>query len=56
MSPSLSHTAAQDPGEHCVMLMDRAGWHIADELEVPPSMALLFLPPDSPELNPVQQI
>jgi hypothetical protein len=32
------------PGAHAVVLMDKAGWHIADELKVPPNLTPVFLP------------
>lgn len=56
MTQFLAHTAATFPEEHCVMLMDRAGWHMAHDLAIPSTMTLLALPPYSPELNPVEQI
>mgnify|MGYP001067194567 FL=1 len=56
MSLFLAHTAAQFPHDHCVMLLDGAGWHTARDLQVPPSIELLPLPPYSPELNPVEHI
>jgi hypothetical protein len=39
------------PGAHAVVLMDRAGWHIAQRLTVPANLTPLFLPPSSPELS-----
>ena len=39
-----------------LMAMDGAGWHRANALTVPKNMALIFLPPYSPELNPVEHI
>ena len=56
MSLFLAHTAAQFPGDHCVVLMDGAGWHTANALIVPDTMTLVPLPPYSPECNPVEQI
>ena len=44
------------PGAHAVLLMDRAGWHTSDQLEVPGNISIMFLPPRSPELNPVENI
>ncbi len=41
---------------HAVLLLDRAGWHTTDALVVPKNMTLVFLPPRSPELNPVENI
>jgi transposase len=38
------------------MLADQAGWHIAQNLEVPENIRLIKLPPRSPELNPAEHI
>ena len=56
MSLFLAHLAESFPGEHLAVCMDGAGWHKAGELVVPSSITLLFLPPYSPELNPVEHI
>jgi hypothetical protein len=39
---------AVSPGAHALVLMDRAGWHIAKDLAVPANLTPLFLPPYSP--------
>jgi putative transposase len=44
------------PGAHAVVLMDKAGWHIAGDLVVPANLSLVFLPPYSPELNPIERL
>jgi transposase len=44
------------PGAHAAVLMDRAGWHIAGELAVPANITPVFLPPYSPELNPIERL
>jgi transposase len=44
------------PGVHAVLLLDRAGWHVARGLSVPANVTLLPLPPYSPELNPVERV
>jgi hypothetical protein len=44
------------PGAYGILLMDRAGWHTADELRVPENLSLVFLPPYSPELNPIERL
>lgn len=36
-----------------VVLVDSAGWHVAKRLAVPPNVVLHFLPPCTPELQPV---
>jgi transposase len=44
------------PGVHGIVLMDKAGWHTAGELRVPENLTLVFLPPYSPELNPIERL
>jgi hypothetical protein len=39
-----------------VMVVDGASSHRCKELKIPDNMALLRLPPYSPELNPAEQI
>ena len=46
--------AAVAPNAHAVLLLDQAGWHLSDRLEVPPNITLIPLPPKCPELNPVE--
>lgn len=43
-------------GEHAVMVLDRAGWHTSQKLRWPKRITPLFLPPYSPELNPVERL
>jgi transposase len=47
---------AVSPGAHAVVLMDRAGWHIAHELAIPGNLTPLFLPAYSPELNAIERV
>jgi len=42
--------------EHFVLVLDNAGWHVAGELKVPDNITLLYLPPYSPELNPIERL
>ena len=44
------------PGAHAVVLMDKAGWHIAGDLVIPANLTPVFLPPYSPELNPIERL
>ena len=50
----LSEQAGADV--HVILVLDRAGWHVAKALEVPANMTLLYLPPYSPELNPIERL
>jgi len=36
--------------------MNQAGWHSADALTMPSNVAVIWLPPYSPELNPVGRV
>ena len=41
---------------HAALLLDGAGWHTAADIAVPPNISLIFLPPYSPSLNPVERV
>jgi transposase len=41
---------------HAVLIWDGAGYHTAGEVEAPPNVTLLRLPPCSPELNPIENL
>ena len=44
------------PGAQAVLLMDQAGWHTTDKLDVPKNISIVALPSKCPELNPVENI
>lgn len=44
------------PTRHVVLVLDNAGWHVAKALKVPDHITLLYLPPYSPELNPIERV
>jgi hypothetical protein len=57
MGEALAAFAAHaDPGGNkvLVVVVDNAGWHRAKYLAVPPNVRLHFLPPCTPELQPVE--
>jgi len=57
MNLLLEEVASQlPPGTHAAMLIDNAGWHVANELRVPPNITLVHLPPYSPELNAIEKV
>jgi transposase len=39
-----------------VLVMDNAGWHHARALKMPANVTPLYLPPYSPELNPIERL
>lgn len=43
-------------GKHVALIIDRAGWHITQKLKTPKNISFVFLPPYSPELNPIEQL
>jgi transposase len=43
-------------GKHVVLIGDQAGWHKTPNLKKPKNISLIFLPPYSPELNPIEQL
>ncbi len=43
-------------GEEAWVVLDRAGWHVSGRVEVPEGVRLVFLPPYSPELQPVERV
>ena len=49
--------AGVGPGKKRVVLaLDRAGWHVGKDLEVPEGLHLEFLPARSPELQPAERL
>jgi len=43
-------------GRHAIVIMDQAGWHKSKDLIQLSNVTPVFLPPCSPELNPVEQV
>ncbi len=56
MSIFLAEVAQRHREAFIHMFLDGAGWHKANALQVPDNMRLDFLPPYSPQLNPVEHI
>lgn len=52
----LDQFAAEHPERFHIMLLDNAASHHAKALVVPPTIALLHLPPYAPELNPCERV
>jgi hypothetical protein len=42
-------------GSQIAFIMDGAGWHKSQDLEIPANIDVFILPPYSPELNPVER-
>ena len=50
----ISRTVA--PDAHAVLIMDQAGWHTTNKLDLPSNISIIPLPARCPELNPVENI
>ena len=44
------------PDVHAGLVLDGAGWHVANVLQVPDNITLVKLPPYAPELNPIERV
>lgn len=57
---ALLHAFAEEQGlgerKRILLVIDQAGWHGAEEVEVPEGITLVFLPPYSPELQPAEHL
>lgn len=56
MSSFLAQVSTNHPNEFNIMIVDGASSHKSKDLIVPENVALVLLPPYSPELNPAEQI
>ena len=56
MNVFLVHMAKELEGKEILLVMDGAGWHKSKDLNVPKNIEIIYLPPYSPELNPVERL
>lgn len=52
----LDEFSLQTPDEFKIIILDNGAFHKAAHLEIPKNIALLFIPPYSPELNPAEKM
>lgn len=52
----LNAMAADNPSEFKILILDNGAFHHARRLKIPGNIALIFLPPYSPELNPAEKM
>ncbi len=52
----LDSMAQHNPAEFKILILDNGAFHHAKQLNIPSNIALLFLPPYSPELNPAEKM
>src|SRR6476659_4176786 len=53
---AFARQAGAAPRKQLVLVLDPAGWHSTQRLRLPGHLHLLFLPPYSPELQPVEHL
>lgn len=56
MNIYLERLAKSLKGKKVILVLDGAAWHKSHALKVPQNIELLYLPPYSPELNPVEKL
>jgi len=52
----LDEFSSHNPNEFKIIVLDNGAFHKAHKLRIPNNIALIFLPPYSPELNPAERI
>lgn len=56
MNVFLAELSQEYSSDKLALIMDGAGWHKSRDLKVPENIKIFFLPPYSPELNPVERL
>ena len=56
MNVFLKHISEQYPEDRIILCCDGAAWHKSKVLRVPENIRLFFIPPYTPEMNPIEQI
>ena len=56
MNLYLDDLVKEYPGKKLLLFMDQAAWHKSRYLKKPDNVKIKFLPPYSPELNPVEKL
>jgi len=56
MNLYLSELSKEFSDHVIALIMDQAGWHKAKALVIPDNIKFIYLPPYSPELNPVERL
>jgi len=56
MNLFLKELAKTYPNDIIVLVCDGAPWHRSEALEIPKNIRLFYLPPATPEMNPIEQI
>jgi len=52
----LAHLSKSYPDDRVILVCDGAAWHKAKSLIVPENISIVFIPPYTSEMNPIEQI
>ena len=56
MNIFLEYLSAEYPNDYIVLVCDGAAWHKSGALKSFPNIEIIFIPPYTPEMNPIVQI
>ncbi len=56
MNVFLKELSKQYPEDVILLCCDGAAWHKSEALQVPDNIVLFYIPPYTPEMNPIEQI
>ena len=56
MNVFLEHLSSSYPDDYIVLVCDGAAWHKSGKLNAFPNIEIMFIPPYTPEMNPIEQI
>lgn len=56
MNTFLEQLSKQYSKDEIVLVCDGVSWHKSNEMIIPENITLVYLPPATPEMNPIEQI
>ncbi len=56
MNIFLEELSKQYPDDLILLCCDGAAWHKSNKLHIPENIELFYIPPYTPEMNPIEQI
>ncbi|CJQ24972.1 transposase family protein [Streptococcus pneumoniae] len=56
MNAFLEELSQAYPDDYLLLVMDNAIWHKSSTLKIPTNIGFAFIPPYTPEMNPIEQV
>ena len=56
MNAFLRQLSAAYPDDYMILVMDNVAWHKSQTLMIPENIEFVFIPPYTPEMNPIEQV